>query len=566
MTPGGPPLTYLPLPDGLAPATPLADGNPELAVRARAARGALEAWADYLAASQAAARDALAARWAADPDRELIEQLLRAPASSLDTGQQPSNNAPRLPPRRDPGDVFAAVEQAAVGRLAPEREHRKDVLQEVVSGILAQGAAAYAELAPIAQPWVGHGRAERPAALALKAWSHAADRCRTGLAWTDATCGVAIFRPDSCHVRGCPRCESARATRLVDRFLAAASGCPPRCKLPAHLKDGHLRPMRQPKLHTFTIPNVADDLEQLKATRTVLVQSHRRLRQRAIYRGGRCRTQGWAAKHADWLREHGRRGCLHQPPGSRVSCPGGRLHRRCGRFVHQPVTGGVAAIETTYNELAGTWNVHLHVLADAPYIPQAELADTWAAVVPAAWRQDRASLVVDVRPVHCRRHGGRCTCAEGMRSALKEVLKYVGKPTDQDSPAVPWEGGTIRTRAQDDTERLKGAGIIDPADPGRFVALVLAWHGARLVTGFGAWAKLPKELLDDETVFLGDHTDPFGGWKLPRWCPHCGHEANWSQPQVVSRLEAFRWLRDDGGRPPPLSWMPTPALVDLPLQ
>ena len=556
------PLQYQPTPD-LAPSSPLSLGAPELAVRTAATPGAVPAFLDYLAASRQLASAAVAERWAQDPDRELIEQLLRAPASSLDTGQQTSNNAIPItrPAALDPSTVWAAADAAANARLPTEREHRRDHLQGVVSELLHQGADAYAQLPPGAQPWLGHGRAEAPAALYLQRWSHAAERCRTGLAFTDATCGVAIFRPDSCHVRGCPRCESARASRLVDRFMAATSGCPPRCKAPAHLAGGHLRPMRQPKLHTFTIPNVADELEQLKEARRVLVASHRRLRQRAIYRGGRCRTQGWAAKHADWLREHGRRGCLHQPPGARVSCPGGRQHRACGKFTHAAVTGGVAAIETTYNASSRTWNVHLHVLVEAPYIPQPELADTWAAVVPAAWSQDRDSLVVDVRPVHCRRHGGRCTCPEGMRSALKEVLKYVGKPTDQDSAAVPWEG---HVDAQADTARLKGAGIIDPADPGRFVQLVLAWHGARLVTGFGAWAKLPKELLDSETVYLGDHADPFGGWKLPRWCPHCGHEASWSQPKVVSRLEAFRFLRADGGAgPPPLTYMPTAPLASI---
>lgn len=553
------PLQYVPDALGVTPYTPLTRGNPGLAVRAAVAdRGA---FLDYLAACAELERLARAESWAKDPDRELIEQLLRAPASSLDTGQQTSNNAPPSRPARDPGAVWAAADTVANSRLPTEREHRRDELQAVVSQLLAQGAASFSELPALAQPWLGHGRAEAPAALYLQRWSHAAERCRTGLAWTDATCGVSIFRPDSCHVRGCPRCESARATRLVDRFLAAAAGCPPRCKAPAHLANGHLRPMRQPKLHTFTIPNVPDELEQLKAVRAVLVASHRRLRQRAIYRGGRCRTAGWAAKHADWLREHGRRGCLHQPPGSRVSCPGGRAHRACGRFTHSPVTGGVSAIETTYNATSNTWNVHLHVLVEAPYIPQAELADTWAAVVPAAWRADRASLVVDVRPVHCRRHGGRCACPEGMRAALKEVLKYVGKPTDQDSAAVPWDAPI---RAQDDDTRLKGAGIIDPADPGRFVQLVLAWHGARLVTGFGAWAKLPKELTEDDTVFLGDHRDPFSGWKLPRWCPHCGHEAVWSQPKVVSRLEAFRMPGAAGGAgPPPLTWMPTAPLAQL---
>lgn len=556
------PLQYVPDALGVTPYTPLTRGNPGLAVRAAVAdRGA---FLDYLAACAELERLARAESWAKDPDRELIEQLLRAPASSLDTGQQTSNNASPTP-RLDPGQVWIEADRAAQDHQATEREWRRDALQEVVAELLHQGADAYAALPALQQPWLGHGRAEAPAALYLQRWSHAAERCRTGLAWTDATCGVAVFRPDSCHVRGCPRCESARATRLVDRFMAAAAGCPPSCKLPAHLASGHLRPMRQPKLHTFTIPNVADDLEQLKAVRSVLVKSHRRLRQRAIYRGGSCRTQGWAAKHADWLREHGRRGCLHQPPGARVSCPGGRQHRACGKFRHQAVAGGVSAIETTYNAASDTWNVHLHVLVDAPYIPQAELADTWAAVVPASWRQDRASLVVDVRPVHCRCHrGARTPCQAGMRSALKEVLKYVGKPTDQDTPAVAWEGGAIRTRAQDDDTRLKGAGIIDPADPGRFLALVLAWHGARLVTGFGAWAKLPKELTEPEpTVFVGDHTEPFGGWRLPRWCPHCGHEASWSQPKVVSRLEAFRWLKGGRDRPPPLTWMPTAPLASL---
>jgi hypothetical protein len=450
---------------------------------------------------------------------------------------------------------------------------------------MREGARAAAE-GRFPDVWIGHGRGEVRASMWLDRRAAMTDSCRTGIVFTDQTCGLSVFRPSSCHTRGCPRCEARRAGQLLDRFERAAMGCnPATCRYPPHLRKGgpgHLKPMRYPKLLTLTVPNAARgwDGEEL-AVRLALRQITRyfgRLRERAIWRGGQCKTPGWKAKHADWLKEHGRRGCRQETPGSRVKCAmpehlrkrparlspaelaarkrWQRDHGKCGRFLHQAVSGGVRGIETTYNVTSDTWNVHMHVLVDGPFLIASELLDTWRAVT------EGAALVLDVKAVRCKRCERvplDCRCVDGdgnrdaygMRGALREVLKYIGKPSDDpDRPADP--------------DRLTGAAIVDRADPLRLAELAIAWHGARLVAGFGTWSSLPgDEHQVEDTVPVANPDDPFGGWRLPRVCPFCLREARWAQgpPNIRSRLEPVRFgAPPRKGAAPPLLWM-EPAVV-----
>jgi hypothetical protein len=460
-----------------------------------------------------------------------------------------------------------------------ERDWRRDDLQDAVAASMRFGADAAAR-GVIPDVWIGHGRGETKASLWLQRKADMTDSCRTGIVFTDTTCGLSVFRPSSCHTRACPRCEARRAGQHLDRFERAAVGCnAAACRYAPHLRPGgpgHLKPMRYPKLLTFTLPNAArgwdNEEPAVRRAQRELTRYFGRLRERAIWRGGSCKTPGWRAKHTDWLKDHGRRSCRQEPAGSRVRCDmpkhlrrrparlspddlaarkrWQRDHGKCGRFVHQAVAGGVRAIETTYNERTDSWHVHMHVLVDGPFLIAAELLDTWRAVT------DGTALVLDVKSVHCRRCKRwpidcRCTDedgsrdAYGVRGALREVLKYIGKPTDDpDRPA--------------DETHLAGAAIIDRADPLRLAELAIAWHGARLVAGFGTWSSLPgDEHQAGETTFIPHPDDPFAGWQLPRYCPFCLREANWLRgpPNVRSRLEPVPWGPRRRGEPRPLLWL-----------
>lgn len=73
------------------------------------------------------------------------------------------------------------------------------------------------------------------------------------------------------------------------------------------------------------------------------------------------------------------------------------------------VRGCGVAIEVTRNTETSLWHPHLHVIADADYIPQAELATTWAKLT-------YGSNIVDIRRI------------KTMEQAVNYVAKYVGKP------------------------------------------------------------------------------------------------------------------------------------------
>ena len=96
-----------------------------------------------------------------------------------------------------------------------------------------------------------------------------------------------------------------------------------------------------------------------------------------------------------------------------------QLHRltACFRRLRQrkiwgAVSWGVAVIELTRNSKSKQWHPHLHILAEASYIPQATLSEIWLNITG-------DSLIVDIRKVHDR------------DSALNELAKYASKPIAQ---------------------------------------------------------------------------------------------------------------------------------------
>lgn len=72
---------------------------------------------------------------------------------------------------------------------------------------------------------------------------------------------------------------------------------------------------------------------------------------------------------------------------------------------------GVAIIEVTRSRETGDWHPHLHVIAAAPYIPQAALKAEW-------WKASKTSTIVDIRQI------------KGKTAVANYVSDYLTKPPD----------------------------------------------------------------------------------------------------------------------------------------
>lgn len=104
------------------------------------------------------------------------------------------------------------------------------------------------------------------------------------------------------------------------------------------------------------------------------------------------------------------------------------------------VFGGCAFTEIKYNFDPDHWHIHLHMLIEGTYFPQATIRELWR-------KATRGSYIVDIRPVRDEWSGAN------------EVAKYAGKPMGH---ALTWR-----------------ADLLDQA------ATALA--GRRLFTCFGGW-------------------------------------------------------------------------------
>ena len=80
------------------------------------------------------------------------------------------------------------------------------------------------------------------------------------------------------------------------------------------------------------------------------------------------------------------------------------------------VSTAAYALETTYNRSTRDWHVHLHMVCEGRFLPQAELSAEWLAVTG-------DSYVVDVRAV--------TSAGEAVKELVKYTLKDMGVPEDQ---------------------------------------------------------------------------------------------------------------------------------------
>jgi hypothetical protein len=340
------------------------------------------------------------------------------------------------------------------------------------------------------------------------------------LAVREAQCGYydAARSAVACRSRACPYCERRRAARLLERFDAIIE------TVAAKDRSYLVTTIR-------SVNRLADGWKLIDRTWS-------RFRRRPLLRGGRCR---WRARDGSpgHKCDHRRPGWLH---------PGCRADRNCRRFRHLPVRGGVVAHEVTYHHdgmwmtdkedreylhrcppecegRARPWHPHLNVIMDAPFILQAEIADTW-----------RALTCPD--PVHQRR--GYCPPECDLGSPLVWIEQV--KP------------GTSRDTIKYVT---KSADLISGDEPWPMAEFLLASRGRRMVRGFGSFFGVSfdeEESTEEQVVLVGEVIVSFNKdgvarevrrrYHRPRYCPSCGRDTalpgggcTWELPITVPRCE-----------------------------
>jgi hypothetical protein len=128
------------------------------------------------------------------------------------------------------------------------------------------------------------------------------------------------------------------------------------------------------------------------------------------------------------------------------------------------VRGGAAILEIKHSAKAKRWHPHLHIIADADFIPQAELSNAWRSIT-------KDSYIVDIQRVKQAEVAGRY------------VAKYASKPLD--------------------TSFTVDAALLDEA--------VEALKGRRLCLCFGTWYGTP--LSNAEDVELADDVIDAAGYE-----------------------------------------------------
>lgn len=214
------------------------------------------------------------------------------------------------------------------------------------------------------------------------------------------------YVPVSCGSRLCPDCMNSKMGEVAGRYLPV-------------VEDWEHPNMLRLSLHRRFDP------DELGEAVDALRGAFGRLRRRKVPHNG----DGW-----DWKPW---KGILHARGEHRLAGRWDR-ERKQGRGIpmDEIIRTGFYGIDIKQGE-DGTLNVHMHVLADIPYLPQAALSEIWGDLTDAP--------VVDIRRVE---EGG----GQDEESALLEVIGYAAKAPEYES--VDDEVAYLQT--------LKGSKLVQP--------------------------------------------------------------------------------------------------------
>jgi hypothetical protein len=193
----------------------------------------------------------------------------------------------------------------------------------------------------------------------------------------------------------------------------------------------------------------------------------------------------------------------------RVAAAWSRL-RRMKAFASR-CHGWMAHYEETYSETRGEdgkgtgWHAHVHVVADADFIPHGELAELWFKATGGR------GLVVDIRAAR--------------KGVERELLKYATKAATLPDDALVLYATTMRG-ARDITTGGAWHGVVTddnvraedelPADAGPILRFPLAVIEARAAEG-DEWAAVVLEAVQRQAVELATRgkpgSDSYGGEK-----------------------------------------------------
>jgi len=219
------------------------------------------------------------------------------------------------------------------------------------------------------------------------------------------------------------------------------------------------------------------------------------------------------------------------------------------------VRGGVSSVESPWQQASRSWNLHVNLLLDAPWILQSQMREAWrAATCNEIRRSERRAEGKHGRVPKCQHHHdteGRSV--DGCRGA-----SWVWVETIHSQPGTP-----ERTKDLREVFKYVTKGFLGP-DGGPAAELesdvvgevLLATRGRRLVNGFGSLRGVRDDdrldELEGETLTLEEVGIPdLVG--LPRTCPFCARAALWELAIEVPRRDCTRAGTDNA-----LTWYPPP--------
>jgi len=198
-------------------------------------------------------------------------------------------------------------------------------------------------------------------------------------------CGATNYVPVHCDSRLCPDCMNRRMGEKAGQYLPVVENWDHPVMMRLSL-DRRVDP---------------DDLERAV---DALRGAHGRLRRRVVQTDGETWRRWKSVLHARGERELARRWQKRY------------VNQGKGIPFKEIVSAGFYGIDIKQGD-DGTLNVHMHILADCPYLPQAKLSELWDDLVDAP--------VVDIRRIDTEGESDA-------ESALMEVIGYAAKAPEWD--------------------------------------------------------------------------------------------------------------------------------------